>query len=267
MFNQLIQPYDEGKIEAIRVTLRNHAAIGEAITYKVVIDGEEVVPKTNDPELFNSVFELVHPDMRHIDYIRYAPNSRNRTVRRFIIQPTTSDAQLGNTSTGENAPKQSEYFAQQLRINQLEHENRSLTASARLVEQKLEVLFNKYHLLVEEHDELKRLHDDLSSQNQLVISVENLLGQFMGGKDKPSTGPLSGTTNEQGGEKTKQTTTAAPDYDQVAISQTDYKNFLFMNELMEPFTEMERGHVFHILEKLAADRHKIEQVLILMVTQ
>jgi hypothetical protein len=265
MFNNITQPYDEGKMQAILVSLRNNAANGESISYKVVIDGEEVVPKTENPELLTSVFDLVTPDTKYIDYIRYQPNSRNRTVRRFLVQHTSGNGMLGEYSQGQQSGSfPADYFSLQMQNNQLTSDNKHLTNTNADLKRKLDILFEKYEKLTGEHQELKQIHDKSSSEDSFWVMAENLIGKVIDRTGGQKENPLSGTP-ERETESTETEKPAEDSFDQIAISKTDYKNFLFLNELFGNLTETERGQVFNIIGQFAQDKSKIEKVLICLV--
>lgn len=82
------EPYSEQGIERIKRLLRNFKEIGETKYYSILIDGETVVPKTSDPDLFDSHSDFFNDLTREVQIRLYYGNSPNCNTYKFSVSET-----------------------------------------------------------------------------------------------------------------------------------------------------------------------------------
>jgi hypothetical protein len=260
--NYLIQQYDEAKINALRLMLENNASAGQPITYKVVIDNEEIIPKTDNHTLFSTIDEVITPDTVYIDFIRYQPNMRNRRVTRFMIQPQADKEQLGNIPSPETVKMNRDYATLQLSNHQLSFDNKRLNEENSSLKHKVDSLLDKYHDLAQEHAELKSLYDSDSSSKALITTLGNFTNNALDifrGKPAQALSGMNETSKVQSeSEPPKQS------HDSPSLDETALKNFRFIESLMGGLPQHERAQVISILEQLGKQPEKIESVMCLL---
>jgi hypothetical protein len=71
--------YSSGKITLLRQLLENNAQAGTPSDYEIRVDGMKVIPRTNNPELFDNHEDFVNQDTSEIMIIIYDGGSRRST--------------------------------------------------------------------------------------------------------------------------------------------------------------------------------------------
>lgn len=252
-------PYDNAKVEAIRIRLENHSRIGEPISYAVTVDDLEVIPKTTDATLFQSVYDLIGPTTKWITISEYIGNTRNRNNTCFYFD---GPKQLnGQTFHGiEEGPAASFEDRVQKQVEQvtLKQNHDKLQRDNQTLRQQLDTLLKRNDELEKQNGELIKLQDENSQTNVLLELGREALDRFLG--PKPKDGPLSGTEeHEQNGERKAETGNANNEEPtHVAISEREYEEYKFFTGLFKGFDKVQRGLVSQLLTLLTEHPELIE---------
>jgi hypothetical protein len=247
-------PYDNAKLDAIRIRIENHARVNDPIYYAVVIDDLEVIPRTSDATLFTTIDELIGPTTKYISISEYIGHTRNRKTTCFVmdvpksadgsslhgIETNRVDQQQSIEEKVEHATLKRDYSTLQTENNKLKHVN--------------EVLLERNDKLEEENKELRRLHDADSQQTTFLSFATDILDRFAPNKGEA---PLSGTPEQDVRQAEEGDKSDSPV--DVAVPEQEYKNYQHFTEMFKNFDQVQRGLVTRLIELLSEHPDLIEE--------
>lgn len=250
-------PYDSAKLDAARIRLENHSRVGEPIYYAVAIDKVEVIPRTADATLFATIDDLIGPDTRYITISEYVGNTRNRKTTCFVMDVGRSSELTSLNGFDTPSEDQQQYIERQIAHATLQRDHASLQTEYNKLKQISETILAKCDELEEKNAELIRLNDEKSQQGTLLSFATDLLNRFAPPK---ADGTMSGTPEQ------KQTQRAEEGDDdgqvQVAISEQEYKNYKYFEELFQGFDQTQKGLVSKLIELLNENPDLIEPTFV-----
>jgi len=252
-------PYDNAKLEAIRVRLENHARISEPIYYAVVIDELEVIPRTTDATLFATIDELIGPTTKYISVSEYIGQTRNRKTTCFVMDAFKGDGHgslNGIDSSGHNEDQQ-QYIEKRVAQATLERDYSNLQTEHGKVKLLNDASLDKCDKLEEENSELKKLQNETSQENSFLTLAADLVRSFA--PQKPES-PLSGTD-----QKANESAQSSGQDGQmhVAISEDEYKNYKYFTGLFENCDQAQQGLVSKLVELLSEHPDLIEETFVI----
>lgn len=100
------EPYSRDRVENLKNIVVRYRKNGKDKRYSIVVDGEMVIPKTDDPALFDEYLDYVNHLTRFIEVRIYFGNSPNCNIYRFDLhealpQPLQGVPQLGAVEVQE----------------------------------------------------------------------------------------------------------------------------------------------------------------------
>lgn len=249
-------PYDNAKVDAIRVRLENHSRIGQPIYYAVVVDDLEVIPRTSDATLFATIDELIGPNTKYISFSEYQGTTRNRKTTCFVMDAMKSESQQGlmGVATTLQGEDQQQYIERQVAQATLQRDYSTLQVEHGKLRQLSDALIDKCDKLEEQNAELIKLQNESSQASTFLTLASDVIKSFATPK---ADNPLSGTQDQKMNEAS-----GSVDKDgqmHVAITEEEYKNYKHFVNLFEEFDQAERGLVSKLIEVLSTHPKLIEE--------
>ncbi len=264
-------PYDNQRVETIRIRLENYARTGNPIAYAITIDKMEIIPRTTDATLFSSIYEVLNENTRSLSISEYVGDTRNRNTTCFVFAATPSsnstlqgiDFQQQAETFEERVQKQVEQVTLKQSHDKVQRDNQTIKGQLnvlldkcdKLEEEKGE-LSEKINELSHEKEELIKLQDENSQTKMLLALGKEALEKWMG--IKQAEGPLAGT--EQPGTRNAeqgQTSNEGPTH--VAVPENEFKDYKFFTTLFQKFDPVERGLVSQLITLLTEHPELIEE--------
>jgi hypothetical protein len=243
------EPYDEQKVEAIRVRLENYAAVGKPLDYQVFVNGEEIVPRTNDATRFDSIFNLLNENTKSLTIHEFQGESRHKKTSHFLIsQPAQS------TATPVNGFDVSSEVEKRFNEFRLDFINKELEKDVKVLKDEVIKLEAENKKLGDElsdtKEDLKKLIGEQSLGHQIIGTLKELMPE----RHHKHSSPLSGT--EQQNEKKKEHVEET-----VVLTKGEYENYKLFDQFMSPFNNAQQGQVMHLIEFLGKKTELIEETL------
>ena len=244
-FNQ--EPYDEQKVEAIRVRLENYAAIGTPIEYQVFINGEEIVPKTNDATRFTSFYDLLNENSKTVTINEFYTNSRHKKTRHFFI------AQHNETiPSSVNGFDPRAEVAKQFNEFKLDYINKELEKDVKVLKDEIVKLEEAKKKAEDELSETKEDLKKLMAEQSLGTQIIGTLREFMPHSKHHQTLTGANETQEKKSGVTEET---------VVLTKQDYANYQLFDQFMSKFSKVELGQVMNLIEQFSNQKELIAQTL------
>lgn len=250
-------PYDNSKLDAIRIRLENHARLNEPIYYAVVIDDLEVIPRTADASVFATIDELIGPTTKYISISEYIGHTRNRKTTCFVMDLQKSSEQTTLLGLNPEREDQQQYIERQVAHATLQRDHSTLQTELNKLKHINDALLEKCDKLEEENSELKKLRDEDSQQSTFLTFATDLMNRFVPAKAES---PLAGTSDpnvkqaEQGEKSDGQV--------HVAVSEAEYQNYQHFVEMFKGFDHTQQGLVSKLIEVLGEHPHLIEETFV-----
>lgn len=126
--------YEAGKIENLLQRIKNASLSEQKQEYEIYVDGMKVVPRTSDPQLFESHSDFINEDSNSMTVLLFKGGSRMNDKYFFYFKEVpkkevTLSGLPGNMTLSEYDAKQKEDFLKGVRLEQLEKENSELKSA------------------------------------------------------------------------------------------------------------------------------------------
>lgn len=124
--------YEPAKLDVLLHIIKNANDGGQKQEYEIELDNFKVVPRTSDPERFNTFSDFITPNTKIVTIRMFRGAARTADVFHFHIKgvPQTLQSLNGmpeNTTQDEWEKKQKEKIMREIRYEQLEKENAEMT--------------------------------------------------------------------------------------------------------------------------------------------
>lgn len=242
------EPFDDQRVEAIRVQLENHAASGKPSDYQVILDEMEIVPRTNDVERFTSFYDLIGPKSENLIINVFSGSTRHKRTYAFYFnggkhqQNELNGFDVQKTIDGEVARQtlmfENKLFQEQLKdlkdeVIELEQENDQLKTDNQTL-----------------REDLKKATGDNGIANTVMGGVERLFDRYMSPAQQKG---LSGPGQEQQG--------IAP-AGKIILPIHEYDTYNQFSVLAQKFDlNTEFGKVLSIIKYLSDNKPAIDETL------
>ncbi len=98
----IFQKYDTVKIERLHKHILDMAGLGQPLYYEIQVDGIRAVPKTNDPDLFETHENYVSEDSKAITIIIYDGSSKRNNRHVFYVHAESDQIAVESGLNGTN---------------------------------------------------------------------------------------------------------------------------------------------------------------------
>lgn len=240
------EPFDDQKVEAIRIQLTNLAANGDATDYQVFLDDMEVVPRTSNPELFASFYELISDKSRSLNIHVFSGASRHkRTYSFYFADEERPQGALGGADTQQ-------IIAQQVAFNSMEIKLQHTEQQLKVCREEIVILENENERLTDENqslkDDLQKTHSEGGMAANIFKGVEKVVMQLTASNANNQT--LAGAGQNQ------------PVQDgTVNISFAQFDQYRIFADMAQRFEKNQFDKVLHIIEFLSRNKPAIDETL------
>lgn len=238
------EPFDDQKVETIRIQLTNLAASGKPTDYQVLLDDMEVVPRTSDVELFTSFYDLIGHRTQNLVINVFSGTTRHKRTHAFYFND-------GKASGALNGVDQQKAIDDQVARFTLDYENKMLTENVRDLRAALVTLEDENEQLKEDNvnlrEDLRKSTGESGIASTIMGGMERMFDRYMPGQ-KALSGPGQAAPNNQ---PAGMITVPVHEYDQ-------FKNFGAMIQQFEPH-EFQR--VMWVVEFFSRNKPAIEETI------
>jgi regulator of replication initiation timing len=242
------EPFDDQKVEALRIHLTNLAANGDPSDYQVVLDNMEVVPRTSNVDLFTSFYDLISDKSKSLNIYVYSGTTRHkRSYSYYFADVTTQEGSLNGVDTQQ-------MIEQQVALKTLEMQNQQYDQQVKSFREEIVSLETENNKLREENESLK---EDL----QKTVGDNGLAANIMGGVERMIKHFVPGNNNQQGTLAGTEQQRYSPPAGTVNISQAQFDEFRSFAAMAETFEKAEFGKVLHIVKFLSENKPAIDETL------
>ncbi len=239
-------PYDNAKLDAIRVRLENHARVSQPIDYAIMVDDLEIIPRTSDPSLFATIDELIGPTTKYISVSEYIGNTRNRKTTCFMMDAVKPEFSQGLSGIEQpyHVEDKEEFVQKQIQLSNIQREHGEYQRENQRLKEQIQVLLTRCDKLEEDNGELATLHNEDAKKDLILELGKEALAFFTGRKNE---GPLAGAQQEnmreaeQGNEKNDGQV-------QYAVPEKEYENYKSFVDQFEKFDSVQRSFITQLLD-------------------
>jgi hypothetical protein len=241
------EPFDDQKIEAIRIQLTNLSASGKPTDYQIMLDDFEVVPRTSDVELFTSFYDLLSQRTQSLVITLFQGESRHKTNYSFYFQQQGQAQQgtLAGVDTQREIEQKVAFHALQFENKALQEKIKELNAITGELESEVEMYRKENHNL---HEDLKKSTSENGIATSIIGGMERMFERFVPVAN--SQGQLAGTPQVGNSGKT-----------QVAITMEEYDQFQSFAAMANKFEDPEFEKVILIIKTLSEQKELIDSTL------
>lgn len=239
------EPFDDQKVESIRVQIANLAATGTPTDYQVFLDDLEVIPRTNNPDLFTSFYELIHDKTRSLNIHVYSGSTRHkRTYSFYFADMPKQSGELNGFDAQQMIDNKVEIETLKLKVDFSEKQIKRYEETIDELEADNERLLHENNTL---RDDLKKAHSESGVASTLMQGVERVVSQFAPTKQQNA---LAGAPNQQDSR-----------HGSVVITSNQFAEYMAFSSLANRFTEVEFDSVMAVIGKLAENKSAIMTTL------
>lgn len=280
--------YSSGKITLLRQLLENNAEAGTPSDYEIRVDGMKVVPRTNNPELFDNHEDFVNQDTAEITVIIYDGNSRRSTRHVMSMKepkkdmppppaPTLSGLEI-EKMLEEKLKAQREAFA----LDLLKKENKELKEQIEETEDYTGKLEEAVGVAKSNGNKIGGIHwgeiagvalEGMIKRNAHLIAkipgAEGLAG-ILGGADQTKLPekqePVCNASFKEKGEDAKEENENEEEGDDENLSEEERDQKGFLKQLQDHFkTEEKVKLIFALLNLLVKNPEAIEPAIVFVL--
>ncbi len=252
--------YDAEMIDTIYQQIKTCDDAGEPMGYEIRVDGQRVVPRTTKAAMFYTFDHFVKPNTKSVEIIFYSGESNFNERYIFWFEGTGGVSELSEHSLSG--------FEPEIKIRERvkkEYELENLRKEIEELQEEIEELEDDLEEAEEEKAELK---NKLEEERAKSMDMWNTLFKELGGgllgaalKQKigiPTGAGLSGDGEENNSE------TKVNIIKEDAMDEESKKAIAFDGYLKERFQGKAHQKLMFIIDRLANDTSKIDQVLELL---
>jgi hypothetical protein len=247
------EPFDDQKIEAIKIQLQNLSVSGKPADYQVILDDMEIVPRTNNVDQFITFYDLIGHNCKNLTINVFSGATRHKRTYSFYF-PDGHEAQ-GLNGAGSVDPQK--HFDEKLARVTAELENKQLNA----------IVKDLKDSVLELEDELEEVKDDnksLTEDLRKAMGEGGLAGTIMGGVERmfskyiPNTAaPLAGIPQNNPAPIPAPTNPPGT----VNVPMKEYDNFQTFSAIANQFTEEEFEKVLTVIAFMGKNKPSIDELL------
>jgi len=267
------EKYEQRKIDRLLDYLRIYQEKGKPIDFEIIVDGFKAVRRTSDLEMFTMYENYVDADSKSVEFILYTGNSNNNDKHIFHFGNVPKNETLGGIDVQEQIRSGVSEQMREFHYQRLEEKNRELEKEVKELEKEVDELEKQNAELQAASSPLSGILgnvgasvlETLIKRNPKIIASipggESLAGLLENG-DSALTEPAE--ENSTVSFKAKKQSTAEEENSKAtpaAISEEDQHAIMFVNQLKSQFTRQEFNKIVAILQELAKDKAKFDQVL------
>jgi len=243
--------YDAGKIENLLQRIKNAWETEQKQDYEIYVDGMKVVPRTANPQPFETHSDFINEDSRCMTILLFKGASRMNDKYFFYFKEvpkkeTSLSGLPGNMTLSEYDTKQKESFLKEVRLDQLEKENAELKSEVADKDKTIEQLSTR----------LQEMHDGkLISIGEMGSAVFMRLLQHP--KMRETFPVLEGLSNSQKSEVSPEQEASfsrkeehEEDDPLVNLSEEQQRHLILIHDLQERLNNFQLASVMHILDIL-----------------
>lgn len=242
------EPFDDQRVEAIRIQLENLAAAGNPSDYQVILDDMEIVPRTSDTQRFTSFYDLIGPKSEDLIINVYSGSTRHKRGYHFYFNG--SKQQQGSLN-GVDVQKT---IDNEVARHTLQFENKLFSDQIKDLKDEILALEDENERIKTDNqslrEDLKKATGENGIANSVMGGVERLFNRYMVPPQQPG---LSGAPQQQ--------QNAAPAGTiNVPIQEYDnFRQFAVLAEKFDPNTEF--GKVLSIIKYLSDNKPALDETI------
>jgi hypothetical protein len=244
------EPFDDQKVEAIRIQLQNLSVSGRPADYQVFLDDLEIVPRTNNVDQFITFYDLIGHNSKNLVINVFSGTTRHKRTYAFYFSEGSHSQ--GLNGVGIDAQK---HFDEKLARVTADMENKQLNT---LVKDLKDSLLE----LEDENEELKADNKELHEDLRKALGENGIAGTIMGGVERmftkymPENGkPLAGIPQNPN------TPAQASPSGTINVPIKKYDDFQSFSMIADQFSEVEFSKVLTILDFMAKGKPAIDEIL------
>jgi regulator of replication initiation timing len=234
------EPFDDQKVEAIRVQLTNLAAAGNPSDFQIILDDMEIVPRTSNVEQFTSFYDLLGPKTESLVINVFSGSTRHKRTYSYYFNE-------GKQSNGLNGVDTQKIIDEKVQLHALQFENKMLNEHVKDLKAELVALEQENEQLKADNQEMREDLNKATGENGMASTViggmKDLFQTYMG-PPKQNAPALSG-----------------PPAGMVNVSIQEYDQFKRFQSMIQQFDQQEFNKVLHILGYLAENKPAIDETM------
>jgi regulator of replication initiation timing len=239
------EPFDDQKVESIRVQITNMEATGSPVDYQVVLDDMEVIPRTSNADLFTSFYDLINENSRNLNIHVYSGTSRHkRTYSFYFSNAPTKGGELNGFDAQQMVDYQVSIETMKMKLNFSEQQIKQYQDTIDELEAENEKLESENTGL---RDDLKKALSENGIASTVIQGVERVITQLA---PQRSNGALAGTPAQN-----------TPKHGTVSITAEQNADYQAFSALANRFEPSEFDNVLSVLGILAEDKSTIAETL------
>ncbi|CAN5729212.1 hypothetical protein BH11BAC7_BH11BAC7_21320 [soil metagenome] len=245
------EPFDDQKVEAIKIQLQNLSVSGKPADYQVILDDMEIVPRTNNVDQFITFYDLIGHNSKNLTINVYSGATRHKRTYSFYFNE-------GNSAQGLNgigAVDPQKHFDERLARVTAELENKQLSTLVKdLKDSVLE--------LEDEIEELRTDNKTLTEDLRKQVGEGGIAGTIMGGVERMFSKYMPGHEANLAGapqSNVPPVPIVAPGTFNVPVKQ--YDNFQTFSAIANQFTEDEFAKVLTVLDFMAKNKPAVDEIV------
>ncbi|MCA6392207.1 MAG: hypothetical protein IM607_12535 [Cytophagales bacterium] len=239
------EPFDDQKVESIRVQITNMEATGSPVDYQVVLDDMEVIPRTSNADLFTSFYDLINENSRNLNIHVYSGTSRHkRTYSFYFSNAPTKGGELNGFDAQQMVDYQVSIETMKMKLNFSEQQIKQYQDTIEELEAENEKLESENTGL---RDDLKKAHSETGIASTVIQGVERVISQLSSAKNTPA---LAGAPSQQ--------TQSNGNYE---ITAQQYKDFQSFSLVANRFAPDEIDDVLRVMDILSLNKPAIAATL------
>ena len=236
------EPFDDQKVEAIRIHLTNLAASGKPTDYQVILDEMEVVPRTSDVEQFTSFYDLIGHKTQNLVINVFSGSTRHKRTHAFYF----NDGKTSGTLNGVDPQKA---IDDQVARFTLDFQNKALTEQVRDLKTELVTL-------EEENEQIKADNVNLREDLRKATSEGGIASTIMGGMERMFDRYIPGQKGLSGpGQANQQSVPPGT----IIVPLHEYDQFKSFALVAQQFEQHEIDKVLNIIDFFSKNKPAIDE--------
>lgn len=248
--------YDPAKIERLAEHLRLYNEKEQPIDFEIIVDGFKVVRRTNDPAMFSMFESFIDANTKSMEILLYngASNNNDKTIFYFGELPKEG---LSGVDVDNRIDEGVQRKLKERDYDALKKDNEDLEKEIDELEKQVEQLEKEKADLVASQSPLKGVLGEIGSS--LVESFIKRNPLVM--KSIPGGEALAGLIAEDGKKESQLEEESEVSFKSKSNSE-DEAAITFVNQLKTQFSKDEFDNVLIILQGLADDKGKIQEIIL-----
>jgi cell division septum initiation protein DivIVA len=259
------EKYEQKKIDNLLHYLRLYHEKGQPIDFEILVDGFKAVRRTSDPDMFSMFENFVTADTRSIEILLFTGSSNNNEKRIFHFGEEQKEG-LSGIEVKSMVDEEVQRKLREKEYDSLKEENSDLKQHIADLENEVEELEKNNARLELKQSPLNNFLGDMGSSlvESFIKRNPKLMAAFPGGE------ALAGFLQSDNTDVTDELTQEAEvsfkaktgsSLSSEVLTEEQQGAIQFVNQLKAQFSKEEFEKVLLILQTLAEDKGKINQIL------